>query len=169
MSARETVIGVPISHVRMDNSSFGNPRYRVILADGRNYPTAPNASWAYGARNSEYVGVPVELTLEPCRLRSDALQIAYARPVPVWMAWNGANYSPSGAESATSYPSADAARDALSDIVANRDGMTPCADDIEGILWLYDPRESDDPYPDYLLTRTPESSHYSRDWTVTPC
>lgn len=58
---------------RAQNSKYGNPRWRVYLADGTEYYTKPDASCAYGLTNSEFKG-DVEVEIENG-------QITYVRPV----------------------------------------------------------------------------------------
>lgn len=42
----QTVTGTVANMVRLRNSTNGNPRYQIILTDGRWYKTYPNASFA---------------------------------------------------------------------------------------------------------------------------
>lgn len=154
---------------RMRSSVNGNPRYRVHLADGRSFPTVPDAMYAYGAENSDLVGVPVMVHLRAGRGR-DHWNVSHVSPVPVWLVWHGGSgYSASGADDAIGLASAGTAREVMAARYHNRDGSTPCVgDDTEGWLYLYDPRGADDPYPDYIIARDPDASHYSHEWTVTP-
>lgn len=172
MSARtSTFVAIVDKLERMRSSVNGNPRFRVHLTDGRNFPTVPDAMYAYAAENRELIGVPVIVHLTAGRGK-DHWNVSYVAPCPVWLVWHGgANYSPSGTEHAEPYASADTAREVMAARAANRDGTTPCVgDDSEGWIYLSDPRRDDtgDAYPDFTLTRNPDSSHYSRDWKVSP-
>ena len=41
---------------RMRSSVNGNPRFRIYLDNGEDYPTQPDAMFAYGAENPEIQG-----------------------------------------------------------------------------------------------------------------
>lgn len=177
---------------RMRSSRNGNPRYRVHLTDGRNFPTAPDAMWAYAANNPEWRQQMCWFALEPCRLKSDAWQITYARgyftlpadttdptqsgTADVWMTWHGgANYAPSGAEEA--FRVGNYVSDAVDDMDSryrNADGVTPgVTEESEGWIYLADPREDADPYPAFIIHRAAWADPcdtYGWDlWTVSPC
>ncbi len=53
-----TITGKVLATSRMRNSSYGNPRYQVVIQapDGTVYltSTSPNASFAYAIENREY-------------------------------------------------------------------------------------------------------------------
>jgi hypothetical protein len=57
------------------NSANGNPRYRLILTDGRLLTTGVDSSVAYEITNPEYRGGPVEFGLNA---RGDVVD---ARPI----------------------------------------------------------------------------------------
>lgn len=183
MAARQSLgyVGTVERVERMRSSVNGNPRYRVHLTDGQSFPTAPDAMWAYGADNREWRESVVWFALEPCRLKSDDWQIAYARRVGVsddpagcvWSVWWG------GASYGFPDPLADAEKDAYpSDVVDrlnraywNRDGETPAVDDTATAwIYLYDPATADDPYPDFVVSRAAggEGGDGWDTWTVSP-
>lgn len=47
---------------RMNNSTNGNPRYRVGFTDGTSYTTKPDTMIAYALTNPEYREGPVKVT-----------------------------------------------------------------------------------------------------------
>lgn len=66
MNARtSTLTGVKIvSLTRMKNSVNGNPRFMVMLSDGTEAPTRPDAMLSYGIENAEYRDVPLTVKLD---------------------------------------------------------------------------------------------------------
>lgn len=176
---------------RMRSSVNGNPRYRVHLTDGRSFPTAPDAMWAYAADNAEWRQQVCWFALEPCRLKSDDWQISYARgmwltndndtssdgPAPgrVWFVWHGgANYRPGTPTEPGDVQSEKYASDVVDIVNArywNRDGRTPAVDNTSE-AWIYasDPRGLDDAYPDLIVRRADggEDGDGWHTWTVSP-
>lgn len=76
----------------------------------------------------------------------------------VFATWHGGySYSPpSIPEHVETFASLEAARDAFQARYWNRDGSTPCVDESASMaLYLADPSDSADPYPDALLTIGP--------------
>ena len=61
---------------RMRNSAHGNPRYRVHFTDGTVVPTTRDADVGHGAENSEYLGVPLRVTLNNKTGEIDSWEIA---------------------------------------------------------------------------------------------
>lgn len=51
--------GVIAGLERLANSRNGNPRYRVVFADGQVYSTEPDAQIGYGITNPEFHDVPL--------------------------------------------------------------------------------------------------------------
>lgn len=63
MSAKpRTEIKIISSLERINNSVWGNPRYRVYFTDGTSTLTMSDASINYGITNPEYRDVPVVFT-----------------------------------------------------------------------------------------------------------
>jgi hypothetical protein len=59
-----TLTGVRIVKLtRMNSSRNGNPRFLVLLDDGTEAPTQPDASISYGIGNPEYRDVPLTVSL----------------------------------------------------------------------------------------------------------
>lgn len=59
------ISGVRISELtRLNNSANGNPRWLVLLSNGLELKTKPNADINYGIENSEYQGVPLIVYVE---------------------------------------------------------------------------------------------------------
>lgn len=85
---------------------------------------------------------------------------------PAWLLWGGGvNYSEGYvADDTEAFPTAAAAIEACADRYDNRDGTTPSvSDDALSFLYLRDPREEHDPYPDAVIGRDTDG-----DWTATP-
>lgn len=77
MAWNRTFVG-EIDHTeRMVSSNAGNPRFRVFFKSGESYPTAVDASVAYGINNPELNSGPVRVTLECTRTRE---HITYITP-----------------------------------------------------------------------------------------
>lgn len=50
---------------RLNNSTNGNPRFRIHFADGQTAVTQSDASIAYGLEDRKFFGVPVKVTATP--------------------------------------------------------------------------------------------------------
>lgn len=58
------ITGVHIVNLtRLLNSANGNPRWLVLLSDGTEAQTSPDADAGYGIENSEYQNVPLTVTM----------------------------------------------------------------------------------------------------------
>lgn len=84
----------------------------------------------------------------------------------VYGQWHGGgSYAAPYVEHTERFESQTAAVDACRDWYDNRDGSTPCVDESSGMaLFLTDPRETGEEYPDRLIIRTDRGA-----WRVTGC
>lgn len=83
----------------------------------------------------------------------------------IWAVWHGgANYSPSSVDEGEELLYGDVVSMAL-DRFHNRDGWsTPCVDESSEVhVYFADPRNSDDPYPDELVTWSRYHNTYRRE------
>ena len=73
MMARTEVLTIE-SLERLNNSSNGNPRYKVTFTNGREALTETDGQVGYGLENEEYRDVPLEVTF------TRAGRVQYVKP-----------------------------------------------------------------------------------------
>lgn len=84
----------------------------------------------------------------------------------VWALWHGGHsYASPDMSHLETFESQTAAVEACRDRYDNVDGRTPAVDESSGMtVWLADPSDSDDPYPDRLIVRSDRGR-----WMVIGC